>query len=47
MKESVISWIWVTAWKIETSRPTTSPTSRIGMPIFSASSIADTQMLMT
>ena len=36
MKVSVISWIWVTAWKIETSRPTIKPTSISGRPIFSA-----------
>ena len=30
MKESVISWIEVAAWKIETRRPTMSPAIRNG-----------------
>ena len=32
MNESVASWIEVAAWKIETSRPTTSPAIRNGPP---------------
>ncbi len=47
MKLSVCSWICVTAWKTETTRPMTRPTSRSGSPIFRASSIAETQMLTT
>ena len=42
MKESVCSWICVTAWKTETSRPTTRPTSSSGIATLKASSIAST-----
>src|SRR3954471_16765841 len=31
MKASVCSWIWVTAWKIDTTRPTISPAASIGV----------------
>src|SRR3954466_6116905 len=31
MKASVCSWIWVTAWKIETTRPTIRPAASIGV----------------
>src|SRR5579875_1084184 len=32
MKVSVISWIWVSAWKTLTARPATSPKSSTGPP---------------
>src|SRR3954452_7469720 len=37
MKASVCSWIWVTAWKIETTRPTISPAASIGIATLKAS----------
>src|ERR1035441_9229438 len=40
MKERLCSWIWVTAWKMLTTSPITSPTSRIGPAILSARVIA-------
>src|SRR5262245_64341240 len=43
MNESVCSWIEVAAWKIETSRPTTSPATRNGAETFSVTSIACTE----
>src|SRR3954451_104500 len=47
MKESVCSWICVTAWKTLTIRPTERPTSSSGSATLRASSIADTARLMT
>src|SRR4051794_4357138 len=37
MKASVCSWIWVTAWKIDTSRPTARPAPSIGIATLKAS----------
>src|SRR5436190_8987178 len=37
MKASVCSWIWVTAWKIDTTRPTIRPAASIGMATLKAS----------
>src|SRR6185437_16514969 len=39
MKLRLCSWMEVTAWKMETTSPTTSPASIIGPPISSASFI--------
>ena len=47
MKDSVCSWICVTAWKTETSRPTTRPASSSGRATFIASCIASMARLMT
>src|SRR3954451_8644444 len=37
MKASVCSWIWVTAWKIDTTRPTIRPAASIGVATLKAS----------
>src|SRR4051794_4594609 len=37
MKASVCSWIWVTAWKIDTTRPTIRPSASIGVATLKAS----------
>ena len=40
MKESVCSWICVTAWSTETARPTIRPASSTGSATFSVTSMA-------
>src|SRR5256885_12590825 len=47
MNVSVISWIWVTAWKMLTSRPTTRPARRIGRATFMATVTACITRLIT
>src|SRR5581483_1842127 len=47
MNERLCSWIEVTAWKMLTSRPMISPSSRTGPAILSASIIAWVARLMT
>src|ERR1700760_3050036 len=47
MKLRLCSWMEVTAWKMDTISPTTSPTSIIGPPISSASFIAWVARLTT
>src|SRR3954451_17247820 len=47
MKESVCSWICVTACTIDTIRPTTRPTSSSGSASLSAMPIAAVERLMT
>ncbi len=47
MKLRLCSWMEVTAWKMETTSPTTSPTSIIGPPISMASFMAWVARLTT
>src|SRR5437868_9115274 len=47
MKASVCSWIWVTAWKIDTSRPTARPAPSIGIATLKASVRAGEARLTT
>src|SRR5690242_14956495 len=47
MNVSVISWIWVIAWKMLTSRPTIRPARRSGSATFTATVMACITRLIT